>query len=232
MTPVQAGVHTRENQSVTARLEKRLLLWIAGRLPSAVTSDQLSAIGLAAMAVAGLCFAAMAWWPAAAIGVVLALAANWFGDSLDGTVARVRAHQRPRYGYYVDHILDVGGTAMLMAGMAVSGLMNPTIALTVLAAYLMVCAESYLAAHASGRFRMSFLGFGPTELRIVLAIGAIKAAVSPSVSVPGSGPMLLFNIGGLAAAAGLTIAFLVSAMRNTHALYQEEPLPSRQSRAA
>jgi phosphatidylglycerophosphate synthase len=233
MTPVTAGTHTRDNHSLTAGAEKRLLIWVAARLPAAVTSDHLSGLGLAAMVMAAISFAAMGRWPVAAVGVVLALAANWFGDSLDGTVARVRGQQRPRYGYYVDHIIDVAGTAALLAGLACSGLINPVLALAVLAAYLMVCAESYLAAHASGRFRMSFLGFGPTELRIVLAAGAIKAALGPVVSIAGSPPVLLFDIGGVAAVAGLTIAFIVSAVRNVRLLYREEPLPAvRQTRAA
>jgi archaetidylinositol phosphate synthase len=233
MTPVQAGVHIRENSSVTAAAEKRLLISIGRRLPAVVTSDHLSALGLVAMGIAGLCFAAIAWYPVASTGVVVALAANWFGDSLDGTVARIRGHQRPRYGYYIDHVIDVAGTALLMAGMAVSGLMSPIVALGLLAAYLMVCAESYLAAHASGRFRMSFLGFGPTELRIVLAIGAVKAACAPTISVAGSAPMLLFDIGGLVAIAGLIIVFLASAGRNVRMLYLEEPLPvTRETRAA
>jgi archaetidylinositol phosphate synthase len=233
MTPAKAGVHVRENRSITAGAEKRLLIWIAERLPIWLSSDHLSAIGLASMFVAAASFAAMAWWPAAAIGVVLALVANWFGDSLDGTVARVRGQQRPRYGYYVDHIIDIAGTAVLLVGLASSGLMNPLLALAVLAAYLMVSAESYLAAHASGRFRMSFLGFGPTELRIVLAAGAIKAASTPIVVIAAAGPMRLFDIGGVVAAAGLTIAFLVAAGRNTRLLYREEPLPSaREERAA
>jgi archaetidylinositol phosphate synthase len=233
MTPVQAGVHTRENGSVTAAAEKRLLISIARRLPMAVTSDHLSALGLVSMAMAGLSFAAMGGHPGAAIGVVLALTANWFGDSLDGTVARVRGHQRPRYGYYVDHVIDVAGTAFLMIGMATSGLMHPIVGFVVLSVYLMVCAESYLAAHTAGRFRMSFLGFGPTELRIVLAIGAIKAAYAPMVSIAGSAPMMLFDVGGVVAAAGLSIGFVVSAARNIRMLYLEEPLPAaRQTRAA
>lgn len=233
MTPLKAGIHTRENTSVTAAVERRLLVWIAERLPASVSSDHLSAVGLAAMSIAAVSFAAMGRWPAAAIGVVFALLANWFGDSLDGTVARARGHQRPRYGYYVDHVIDVAGTAMLIVGMACSGLINPLIALAVLTAYLMVCAESYLAVHASGRFRMSFLWFGPTELRIVLAAGALKAAHDPMVSLGGSVSMMLFDLGGMVATAGLVIAFLVSAAGNVRTLYREEPIPGgRETRAA
>src|SRR4029079_2127765 len=122
---------------------------------------------------AGLSFAAYRVSAWAAAGVVVSLIANWLGDSVDGTVARVRNQQRPRYGFYVDHIIDVAGTTFLVGGMACSGLMSPLIALITLVLFLVVSAESYLATHAAGVFRMSFLGFGPTELRILIAAGAI-----------------------------------------------------------
>jgi archaetidylinositol phosphate synthase len=220
MTPGPAGTHTRENLSVLAKAEKRTLIWIAQRLPQCVNSDHLSALGL------------ISGW--AAVGVIVSLAANWFGDSLDGTVARVRNQQRPRYGFYVDHIIDVVGTTFLFAGMACSGLMNPLIAFTVLVLFLVVSAESYLATHAAGIFRMSFFGFGPTELRIVIAIGALKAAITPWASMGPFGQMKLFDAGGVVGSAGLLITFVVASIRNTCALYRAEPLPARsaESRAA
>jgi phosphatidylglycerophosphate synthase len=234
MGPVTAGVHTRDNSSVTARLEKQLLVWIAHRLPPSINSDHLSLLGLSSMALAGLAFAALGITPWAALVVVLALAANWFGDSLDGTVARVRQQQRPRYGFYVDHIIDLAGTTMLLAGMACSGLMNPLITAAVLVGYLLVSSESYLATHASGVFRMSFMGFGPTELRLVLMAGAIRAVQSAWVQPFGAAPVRLFDIGGVIAACGLVAAFIVSSVRNTRALYLAEPIPerSRDKRAA
>ncbi len=234
MTPANGDLHRRENLSVLARAERHTLIWIAGRLPHAINSDHLSALGLAAMAFAAFSFAAFRVSAWAALGVVLSLIANWFGDSLDGTVARVRNQQRPRYGFYVDHIIDVAGTALLMAGIAASGLMNPVIALGVLVMFLSVSAESYLATHAAGVFRMSFLGFGPTELRIVIAAGAIKAALSPFVDLGSFAHIRIFDAGGVVAIAGLGTAFLVASIRNTRALYLAEPLPARssESRAA
>ncbi|HEV3139876.1 MAG TPA: CDP-alcohol phosphatidyltransferase family protein, partial [Vicinamibacterales bacterium] len=159
--------HIREHRSLLANAERRLLVYLARRLPSSVTSDQLSLLGLLSMPAAALAFVAIprTWWGAPAL--VVALAANWFGDSLDGTLARVRNQQRPRYGYYVDHAIDLAGTAVLLIGIAASGAMSPVIAMTLLAAYLLVAAETYLATHAVGVFRISFAGFGPTELRIV-----------------------------------------------------------------
>jgi hypothetical protein len=140
-------------------------------------------------------------------------------------VARVRGQQRPRYGYYVDHVIDLVGTTALLAGLSLSGLMTPLMACAVATVYTLVCAEAYLATHAAGVFKMSFLGFGPTELRILLAIGVLKAAATPEVSVPILGLTRLFDIGGALAIAGLTIAFVASVVRTTRALYTAEPLP-------
>jgi archaetidylinositol phosphate synthase len=152
------------------------------------------------------------------------LALNWFGDSLDGTVARVRNHQRPRYGFYIDHVVDVWNATMLFAGLAVSGLTSPWIASALLVVYLLLAAESFLATHALGVFRISFAGFGPTELRIVLSIGALAAMIKPIVNVFSLGAFRLFDVGGVVALAGMLVAFFVSAARNTAALYRAEPL--------
>jgi len=177
------------------------------------------------MAAAGLSFAAFRFSPWAVVGVVAALAVNWFGDSLDGTVARVRNQQRPRYGFYVDHVIDLAGTTFLLAGLACSGLMSPLTAVLALAGFLLVSAETYLATHASGVFRMSFMGFGPTELRILIAIGALKAAVDPWVSLGAIGSVRLFDLGAVIAATGMAIVFVVSAVRNTLALSAADPRP-------
>ena len=217
--------HARINASFTAGLEKRLLTWIARRLPRWVTSDGLSALGLAAMVAVAVSFALLRSTPWAAAAIVESLAVNWFGDSLDGTVARVRRQERPRFGYYVDHVIDLAGTTLLMIGVAGSGLMNPLLALAVLVGYLLVSAESYLATHAAGVFRMSFLGFGPTELRLVLAIGAVKCARSPFIDLFGGPTVRLFDVGGIVAITGLAIAFGTAAVCHTRALHRAEPLP-------
>jgi phosphatidylglycerophosphate synthase len=165
--------HVREHRSLLAGAEKRLLIHIAARLPAAVTSDHLTALALVAMVIAGASFTTLQATAWGAGLFVVALAVNWFGDSLDGTVARVRDQQRPRYGYYVDHVVDLAGTMALVAGMAASGLMSPAVAMALLAAYCLVSAESYLATHSLGVFRISFAGVGPTELRILLAVRAL-----------------------------------------------------------
>ena len=214
--------HVREYRSPLAGPEKRLLVWIAGRLPHWVNSDRLTLLGITSMLGAGLAFWAASWQPWTLFLVVVFLALNWFGDSLDGTVARVRQQQRPRYGYYVDHVIDLLGTLFLVGGLALSGFMSPLVALGLLVAYYMVSAEVFLATHAHGVFRMAFMGFGPTELRIVLAIGALFLLRSPWAHMGSLGSHLLFDVGGVVAIAGLGIALVSSALRNTVSLYRAE----------
>lgn len=216
--------HIREQRSVLAAAEKRLLIAIATRLPGWLNSDHLTLIGLASMVAAGAAFAAIAGSRWSAAGLALALLVNWFGDSLDGTLARVRRRQRPRYGYYVDHVIDLAGAAALLAGMGASGLIEPAIAVAVLAAYLLVSAEIYLATHTVGIFRLSLGGLGPTELRILLAAGGFYVAEHPWIDIAGLRVRLL-NVSGLIAIAGLVVAFVASAIRNARALYVAERLP-------
>jgi phosphatidylglycerophosphate synthase len=218
-----SATHVRQHNSILAAAEKRALIWMAHRLPRWIHSDHLSGLGLVSMAGAGLAFWMAGMDPiAGAALVVLCLVLNWFGDSLDGTVARVRDQQRPRYGYYVDHVIDLAGTGMLFAGVAASGLMSPVIAILVVAAYYLVSAEAFLATHSRGLFKMAFAGIGPTELRILLAAGAIAVIDSPFVSPFGLASVKLWDLGGVIAAVGMTVAFVVSSSRNGLALYLEE----------
>jgi archaetidylinositol phosphate synthase len=220
----QKAVHMREYGSILAGPEKRALLWLAHRMPSSINSDHLTFLGLFSMLAAGACFWAAKWNKYSLIGVVVFLFLNWFGDSLDGTLARVRQCQRPRYGYYVDHVIDLAGTTALLAGMALSGYMNSFIAVTLLASFMLVEAEVYLSTHVQQVFRLSCFYIGPTELRIVLAIGALRLLHNPWVHVGGNGPFLLFDMGGIVAIAGLFTAFLYSAIRNGRKLYKAEPI--------
>jgi len=216
----------RVNTSILAGLEKRLLIWIAERLPSAISSDHLTALGTLAMLAIGGCF-----WIAGSSRLALAavlplLVLNWFGDSLDGTLARVRRTERPRYGYYVDHVLDAIGFAALVAGMILGGHLTLGIGLTFLSAYYLLVIEVALAAHARGAFRLSFWHVGPTELRILLAAGSLALLRSPTVAILGS-TWRLFDVGAICAIAGLLLTFAVSACASARALYRQEPLPAR-----
>ena len=221
-----SATHVRHHNSVLAVAEKRALIWIASRLPRWINSDHLSMLGLSAMAGAGISFWIAGTDPVAGAGlVVLCLVLNWFGDSLDGTLARVRDQQRPRYGYYVDHVIDLAGTAMLFAGLAASGYMSVTIATLVVAAFFLVSAETYLATHARGVFKMAFGGVGPTELRLLLAAGALALITTPIVEPFGLGPFRLWDVGGIIGATGMIVTFVISSGLNTRALYLEETRP-------
>src|SRR6266516_6932776 len=158
----------RQQESLLAPLEKKTLLWLARRMPAWVNSDQLTVLGFLGMILAGVCYFLAKWNALALIAAVVCLAVNWFGDSLDGTLARVRDKQRPRYGFYVDHIVDSFGAIFLIGGLGLSGYMSPLVALGLLTAYLMLCVETFLATHALGTFTMSYFKVGPTELRILL----------------------------------------------------------------
>ena len=218
-----AAGHTRLHRSLLAAPEKRALVWMAQRMPGRVNSDHLSALGLISMAGVGVSFWLAGAYPAVGVPLaVVCLGLNWFGDSMDGTLARVRNQQRPRYGFYLDHVIDIAGTAMMLAGLALSGHMNPLIAAVTLAVWLMVMGESFLATWARSLFRMSFLWFGPTELRILIAAGALMLLGGGLVRPFGLGPWRLFDVGGVCASAGLVIVFVVNAVRNTVALYREE----------
>ncbi len=217
--------HTRKHDSLLAQAEKRVLIWTARRLPRWIGSDHLSILGLSAMAVASVAFWASRWHDAGLFVVVGALAVNWFGDSLDGTVARVRNQQRPMYGFYVDHVIDIVGALFLFAGLGLSPYMSPTPALMLLVAYLMLSAEVYLATHACGIFRVSLFRIGPTELRLLLAFGTLYVRDKPWVGFGGNS-YLLFDVAGIVAVIGMSVALLWSASRNTRALYRAEPLPS------
>lgn len=212
--------------SPLAPYEKRCLVWIAQRLPSWINSDHLTSLGFAAMAAAGLCYALGRWNRIALAGVVVALAVNWFGDSLDGTLARVRGHLRPRYGFYIDHVLDAAGVLCLLVGLAVSGYMSAAIAAALLIAYYLLSIEIYLATHSLGAFRMTFWNVGPTELRILLAIGTLRLMWTPTARILGR-EFLLFDVGGSIAIAALMVTFLVSFARNGRTLYRAEPIPPR-----
>ena len=224
MTDTNYREAKRVHTSVLAAAEKRLLIWIAGRLPRRVNSDHLTVLAGLAMAVAGICYWIGPGSPLAMATAILMLGLNWFGDSLDGTLARVRHHERPRYGFYVDHVLDVIGILFLLAGFALGGFMSPVVAAGFLVAYYLLMVEIALATHAVGTFRISFWKFGPTELRILLIIGTLQILRSPFVTIAGE-RMLLFDVGGVIAAAILGATFIASAVRNGRLLFKLEPLP-------
>ena len=213
----------RVQESWSAAIEKRALLWLAARTPHQINPDHLTVVGLAAQIGAGACYALAAWNRSALLGVIACLALNWLGDSLDGTLARVRQRQRPRYGFYVDHMVDTFGALALMGGLALSGYMHPWIATGLLVGFLMLSIQSYLATHALGEFRISFWRFGPTELRILLAVGNLALFWKPVVHLFGA-RYRLFDVGGAIGLAGMGLMVVVFTLHNTARLYREEKI--------
>lgn len=214
----------RVHGSLLAAAEKRLLIRMARRLPRWVNSDHLTGLGAVAMLGAGICYAMAPYRAGALIVAVLMLAINWFGDSLDGTLARVRGHERPRYGFYVDHVLDAISMLFVIGGLLAGGFVSTPPAAAFLIAYYLLTIEIALATHTVGTFRISYWKFGPTELRILLAIGTLRLLDSPWSTIAGH-RLLLFDVGTTAGAAALLATFLVSAVGNTRRLYKLEPLP-------
>ncbi|HZR55586.1 MAG TPA: CDP-alcohol phosphatidyltransferase family protein [Terriglobales bacterium] len=212
----------RFQQSFLANTEKRVLLWIATKIPESINSDHLTALGFAGQIAAGVAYALSRWNHWWLMGVIACLAINWLGDSLDGTVARLRQKQRPRYGFYVDHMIDSIGALALMAGLAFSGYMHPYIAIGLLIAFLLLSIQSYLATYTLGEFQLSFWNFGPTELRLLLSIGNLALLRWPTVLKV---HYRLFDIGGIIGLLGMSAMLIFSFGRNTYRLYMEERLP-------
>jgi len=214
----------RDQTSLLAPIEKKALIWLAHRMPACINSDHLTLIGFVAMALAGLSYWLARWNRLALVAVIFWLGLNWFGDSLDGTLARVRNRQRPRYGFYVDHITDAFGTLFLLLGMAFSGYMTEWVGVGLLIVYLLLSIQSYLATYALGTFQLSFWKFSPTELRLLLAAGNIALLFRPVVRLFG-GQYWLFDVGGVIGIVGMALMLVVSSIRNTRALYRAERLP-------
>lgn len=218
-TPFRGAARIQE--SFTATAERKILLWLAARMPARVNSDHLTLLGFAAMFFAGASYAVSHWKAGGLLLAIIFLALNWFGDSLDGTLARVRNCQRQRYGFYVDHIIDSVGAIFLMSGLAVSGYIAWPIAAGMLVAFLLLSIETYLATYTLGAFRMSFAKFGPTEIRILLALGSLGLWLRPNARVPWVSWRAL-DFGGAVAIGGMLIMFTVAAIFHTRQLYREE----------
>ncbi|SPF40947.1 conserved membrane hypothetical protein [Candidatus Sulfotelmatobacter kueseliae] len=221
---MRPGDMLRVQESWLAAAEKRALVWLAARTPARINPDHLTILGLTAQIGAGICYALTPWNRYALLGVIVFLALNWLGDSLDGTLARVRQTLRPRYGFYVDHMVDSFGALALMGGLALSGCMHPGLAIALLIMFLMLSIQSYLATHTLGEFRISFWRFGPTELRILLAVGNLALFWKPRVHLLGAS-FRLFDVGGAIGLAGMTSMVIFFTVKNTMRLYREERIP-------
>jgi archaetidylinositol phosphate synthase len=219
---------TREPSFLLAKPEKRLLRWIAARLPRWVLPDDLTALGvLAAIGVAvayQLANDSIEWlWAASALLVL-----QWFGDSLDGTLARVRGIERPTYGYYLDHLVDAIATAAIGIGLGLSPLMLLSIGTLIVVAYLILSINVYLESYAFGRFSIGYGYVGPTEIRLILIVLNSVVALGAGLEfVIADLELTLFDVIGLAIAATMIVLLLGRAARNLHELAKKEPAAPR-----
>jgi len=214
----------RHQLSILTPLEKITLRWLAERMPAWVNSDHLTVLGFAGMILTGLSYYLAQYNPLFLLAGIVCLAINWFGDSLDGTLARLRNRQRPRYGFYVDHIVDAFGIAFVLLGLGLSGYMSPSIAMGFLIAYFLMNIEIYLATYTLGIFKLSYGLMGPTELRVIVCIGNLVMLTRKTVKI-GEQYHLLADVGGVVAIVGILLIAIVSSIKNTKRLYNEERLP-------
>ena len=213
----------RVHKALTANAEKRALVWMAVRTPRAINADHLTALGFVSQLVAGACYALATRGAWALVLASFFLVLNWLGDSLDGTLARVRDQRRPRYGFYVDHMADSFGALALMLGLAFSGYVHWQIAAGMLVCFYLLSIESYLTTYTMGHFHLSQSLFGPTEIRILLIIGNTVLLVNPYADIAGH-RFLLFDVGGAVAIAGMACMAVAAAVRHVAVLYREEKL--------
>jgi archaetidylinositol phosphate synthase len=231
-TQVGAAVEaTREPSFLLAKPEKRLLRAIARRLPHWVLPNDLTALGVVAAVGIAVAYAlsgsGSGWlWAASALLVV-----HWLGDSLDGTLARVRGIGRPRYGYYLDHLVDGIATAMIGIGLGLSPYMALSVGAILVVAYLVLSINVYLESQALGRFSIGYGKLGPTEARILLIAlnSALALGLNMQLTIAGLGVTIL-DVVGVALAVGMLGALAVRARGNLQALAQLEPGASRHAR--
>jgi phosphatidylglycerophosphate synthase len=219
---------TREPSFLLAKPEKRLLHAIAGRLPTWVLPNDLTALGVVAALGIAVAYAlsneSSVWlWAASALLVL-----HWLGDSLDGTLARVRGIGRPRYGYYLDHLVDGIATAMIGIGLGLSPHMLLSVGTILVVAYLVLSINVYLESQALGRFSIGYGLLGPTEARIgLIALNtALALGLDLRVTVGGL-DITALDVAGLAVAAGMLVALGVRARANLRELAVAEPGASR-----
>lgn len=221
------GEHDRQSAYATARFEKWALPCLARSLPSWVVPDHLTVVGIiSATAVFG-CYLATnvhpGWfWVASAWLVV-----HWFGDSLDGTLARVRKSERPRYGYYIDHITDAYSTVIVCLGLGLTSVMHFGVGVALALVYLVMSINVYLETHVYKQFQFGYGRLGPTEGRILLILLNTVAALFGPISVAGLDARLtLFDLIGAVGGMLMGVLLLARVVSNLRRLGRLDP-PSR-----
>ena len=214
----------REMTFLLAGVERRVLHALAARVPRTIRSNHLTAIGMLGAAGAGAAYALTRYDPAWLWVASLMLGVNWLGDSLDGTLARVRGTQRPKYGYYLDHVVDAFSTAVIGLGIGLSPYVNLGLALGLVVVYLALSINVYLESSVFGVFKISYGRIGPTEVRLLLVVLNTVLALAALWEVKGPWPIRLVANWTLAILlAGMVALFVGRFARNLYRLAKLEP---------
>lgn len=214
----------RIQTSLLAQRERSLLDWFCAHMPKAVTPDRLTWIGVFGAAIVFAGYVGSRHNPAYLWLASLGYLVNWFGDSLDGSLARHRAIERPRYGYFLDHSADAIAIVLIMVGLGLSGYVRMDAALFALLGYFMLCIYVFLCNHVTGRFQLTFLSLGPTELRVGLVAlnGLMYFGLGAEFSVAGQH---LSSFDAILVGDGLIsiVLAVVNMLKVIKELEQEEP---------
>lgn len=225
----------RIQTSLLNSAEKKALVWLADRMPAWVTSDMLTYLGVAgAVIYATFCWLAnynVHFFWLASLGLVI----NWAGDSLDGTLARVRKQQRPKYGFFIDHSLDALTTCLFCMGLGLSPIMHLSISLFIMGGYLCLSIYTFLSTIVMEKFRLTYASLGPTEMRLIIIAVCILYIYFPLNDVTleiGSQSFTPYDCLGSIVAAALFIVYIVSMTVDLRALAKIDPLHKTDSKEA
>jgi phosphatidylglycerophosphate synthase len=216
---------TRRLTFLLAEPERRVLRGIAARLPRSWTPDLLTGIGVAGALLVGAGYALSRIHPAWLWAASLGLALNWFGDSLDGTLARVRHIERPRYGYYIDHMVDAFNTAVIGAGIGLSGYLSLPLAMLLVIIYLALSINIYLESSVLGVFEIAYGIFGPTEVRLLLMLANTALfAGATGAGLSAASVARIANGVALVVIAAMAVSLVARFARNLTRLARLEPV--------
>jgi phosphatidylglycerophosphate synthase len=221
---VEASSGSRVNDSILARIEGRVLIALAERMPAWVRPDHLTSLGVAGavVTIVGYVLSARsaAWLWLASLGIAI----NWLGDSLDGTLARVRKIERPRYGFLVDHTTDLVSQALIAFGLGLSPFVRFDVACLAFIAYLLAAACAFIRRIASGTLGIAYLGVGPTEVRIsILVMNALLYFIPPPLILSEPVPLNLADLAIIASSVVTVLAVLLATTAEWRRLSREDP---------
>jgi phosphatidylglycerophosphate synthase len=221
----------RLNDGLLQPLERPVLRWLVSRIPSRVTPDQLTLIGLVGSVIVFIGYvlcpvdAAFLWLANAGLVV------NWFGDSLDGTLARFRGIERVRYGFFIDHTTDLLTQVMFAFGLGLSSYVRFEVACLALIAYLLLAVRTFIRTIVSGKMQLAFVGIGPTEVRVGMIILNLSMWLMPPKPILVLwAPLSVFDLSVLASSAITVVFFLIAIRKEARQLALEDPAPANEGR--